>query len=230
MTCPPWVISARPMATRRRAAIRAGSISLDHSSEPTARAASDGHTEALGDRPSSKDSKEASSCRSTSPMPCLRQLSEHQRTESQSRAQTLRQVMLRPHRAQGLDGRAGRVIPEVCPEDVIQGSRRSPIQREGPVSSRAPNPQMRLRSKVPARSAYVRTCRDRRFAAQAQAERDNSCSTARRIQAETERSSASAARLTSSSKSAGKRTGTGVLSGRLRRRAGPWGSWFRGSA
>ena len=131
MTCPPWVISARPIATRRRAAIRAGSISSDQSSEPTARAASDGHTEALGDRPSSKDSKEASSWRSTSPMPCFRQLSEHQRTESQSRAQTLRQVMVRPHRAHGLDGRAGRAIPEVCPGDVNQCSRTSSRRREG---------------------------------------------------------------------------------------------------
>lgn len=61
-------------------------------------------------------------------------------------------------------------------------------------------------------------------------ERDNSCSTARRIHAETERSSASAARLTSSSRSAGNRTGTGVLIGRFRRRAGPWGSWLAGSA
>ena len=140
MTCPPWVISARPMATRRRAAIRAGSISSDQSSEPTARAASDGHTEALGDRPSSKDSKEASSCRSTSPMPCLRQLSEHQRTESQSRAQTLRQVMLRPHRAQGLDGRAGRAIPEVCPET-------SPRAAEAPPSIRRAHSRAVLRTR-----------------------------------------------------------------------------------
>ena len=101
-TCPPWVISARPLATRRRAAIRA---------------ASEGHTEALVDRPSSRDSREASSCRSTSLRPCLRQLSEHQRTESQSRAQTLRQVMVRPHRAHGLDGRGGRATPLVCPRE-----------------------------------------------------------------------------------------------------------------
>ncbi len=116
-TCPPWVISARPVATRRRAAIRAGSISSDQSSAPTARAASEGHTEALVDRPSSRDSREASSCRSTSLRPCLRQLSEHQRTESQSRAQTLRQVMVRPHRAHGLDGRGGRATPLVCPRE-----------------------------------------------------------------------------------------------------------------
>ena len=55
------------------------------------------------------------SCRSTSLRPCLRQLSEHQRTESQLRAQTLRQVMVRPHRAQGLHGRGGRATPLVCP-------------------------------------------------------------------------------------------------------------------
>ena len=113
-TCPPCVISARPVATSRRAAIRAGSINLDQSSAPTARAASDGHTEALVDRPSSSDSNEASSCRSMSLRPCLRQLSEHQRTESQSRAQTLRHVMVRPHRAQGLDGREERAMPPVC--------------------------------------------------------------------------------------------------------------------
>src|SRR5690606_19155347 len=53
--------------------------------------------------------------------------------------------------------------------------------------------------------------------------------TARRI--DTERSSASASRRTSSRVSGGNRTGTiSVRFERFRRRAGPWGSWFSGLA
>lgn len=148
-TCPPCVISARPAATKRRAAIRARSISSDQSSAPTARAASDGHTEALVDRPSSRDSKEASSCRSASLRPCLRHRSEHQRSESQSLAQTLRQVMVRPQRAQGLDGRGGRAMPLVCPRHVKRSRGFQELKR------RLPEPAPRSESKclVAARSA-----------------------------------------------------------------------------
>jgi len=58
----------------------------------------------------------------------------------------------------------------------------------------------------------------------------NSCSTARRIQFETDRSSAAARSRTSASKVSGKRTGTGSLSLRRRRTEGPLGTWFAGSA
>jgi pimeloyl-ACP methyl ester carboxylesterase len=64
-----------------------------------------------------------------------------------------------------------------------------------------------------------------------QAVRRSSCATARRIQAESERSSASAARRACSSRSGGNRTGTGALSWvPSRRDAGTCGSWFSGCA
>ena len=53
-------------------------------------------------------------------------------------------------------------------------------------------------------------------------------STARRIHDDTERSSASAAALTRSSISGGNRTGTGSVMRCLRRRPGPWCTWFSG--
>lgn len=56
------------------------------------------------------------------------------------------------------------------------------------------------------------------------APRVSSCSTARRTQLETERSSAAARARTSRRRSSGNRTGTGSLSLALRRTGGPWGS------
>lgn len=58
----------------------------------------------------------------------------------------------------------------------------------------------------------------------------SSCSTARRIHAETDRSSASARRLTSARSSGGNRTGMGAVRRLVRRRGPPCGSWLAGSA
>ncbi len=52
-TRPPWVISTRPLATNRRAAMRAGSISTRQSSAATCRAASDGQIDASRERAAS---------------------------------------------------------------------------------------------------------------------------------------------------------------------------------
>ena len=63
-----------------------------------------------------------------------------------------------------------------------------------------------------------------------QAERLSSCSTARLIQEDTERSSASARFLISSMVASGKRTGMGAVSLALRRRGSPRSSRFSGLA
>ena len=62
------------------------------------------------------------------------------------------------------------------------------------------------------------------------ASRASSCSTARRIQLETDRSSAAARFRISLRSSSGNHTGTGSLSLALRRTGGPSGTWLSGSA
>jgi len=114
-TRPPWVISASPRATRRRAAARAGSISARHASSPdddgptdgpdaaaTALAASDGQIVAPAARASRIRSTASSRAVSIGRTPDRRQASEQYRTRSQSRSHFLRHVIVRPQTAHGL--------------------------------------------------------------------------------------------------------------------------------
>jgi streptomycin 6-kinase len=75
-TRPCWVICTCPLATRRRAARRAGSISSRQPSPPTARAASEGQMVAVAVRSASSSRMDCSSRRSGSSTPCRRQATE----------------------------------------------------------------------------------------------------------------------------------------------------------
>ena len=115
-TFPPWVISTTPRATRRRAAMRAGSIKVCQFSPPTRRAASDGQIDASRARLSSSASIAASSASSVVVVRARRQASEQYFTCSQLRAHFDRHCIVRPQRAHVFSGRSAIEAPDGAAE------------------------------------------------------------------------------------------------------------------
>lgn len=97
---PPWVITARPSACKRRAAARAGSISDRHPAPPTALAASLGQIVAPRGRLSSSRTIAVSSSRSASRTPRRRHAAEQWRTSSHECSHCFRQRIIRPQTTQ----------------------------------------------------------------------------------------------------------------------------------